>query len=321
MNEKKDFDVICMGVIAQDILVSGVSSKELGSDVSAIIASSMQYAVGGDAANEAAVLAKLGQHTGFLGVFGTDARGLQLDSALKAMKVDTSIAIRKEDCENITSIVLMKDDGTHTFLVGMGKNNFPDKSSLDLSVFGRTRAFCAGSLYAMGDLETGGLDEVFQAARAGGAVIFADMDFDLHGRGPRAFDDIYQYIDYLVPSFEEANYVTGLEKPEDIAAFFLDKGAGNVVIKLGGSGSFFRNRERSFYTAAYDIEPINTTGCGDNFTAGFIHSILNGKDPEEAVLFASAAGALNTQGIGASMYVQSEEHVREFMRTHRQKCR
>ena len=99
-----------------------------------------------------------------------------------------------------------------------------------------------------------------------------------------------------------------------MAEYFLDRGVGSVVIKLGSRGSFFKNARERFYTDPYSVKPVDTTGCGDNFTAGFIHAYLKGQSMRECMQFASAAGALNSQGLGASSYIRSEQMVLDFMK-------
>ena len=117
----------------------------------------------------------------------------------------------------------------------------------------------------------------------------------------------------MVPSWDEASYVTGLDQEEKMADYFLERGAGNVIIKLGRDGSFFKNAQERFYMDSYDVKPVDTTGCGDNFTAGFIHAYLKGLPMRDCVRFASASGALNALGLGASSYIRSEKMVLDFM--------
>jgi len=126
-------------------------------------------------------------------------------------------------------------------------------------------------------------------------------------------------MDYIIPSRDEAAYVTGETDERRMADFFLGKGAGNVIIKLGSQGSFFKNHEESFYMDPYEVEPVDTTGCGDNFTAGFIHMLLKGQPVRECVRFASAAGSLNALGIGSSSFIRSEKMVLDFMDCTKQK--
>ena len=65
----------------------------------------------------------------------------------------------------------------------------------------------------------------------------------------------------------------------------------------------------------YDIKPVDTTGCGDNFVAAFIHCLLKGMDNRACAEFASAVGAINSQGVGAHMQIQSERQVLDYMKT------
>ena len=155
--------------------------------------------------------------------------------------------------------------------------------------------------------------EIFKTARESGAITIADMTFDMKKLGPRQFDSLYPYVDYCMPSYEEANYVTGETDPEAMADAFLKLGVKHVLIKLGGEGCFFKDKEKCFYTDPYKITPVDTTGCGDNFVAGFTHCLLKGLPVEECAEFASAVGALNSQGLGAHLTVKSEEQVRRFM--------
>ena len=310
---EKQFDVIVVGQVVQDILVTDVPEDVLTRESNTYLAGMIKPVHGGDGANESATLGKLGDHVAFLGCLGTDATGENLKRSLEEMHVDTSLAVRPENCRNIKTIVVIKTNAKHNYICAEGENFLLKKSDIDMSVFAKTRAVTAGSLFDLGELDLDGIGDIFREARKHGALTFADMNFDMKKRGPRAFDYLYPDVDYLMPSFEEAEYVTGKKTPEEMAEFFLNLGAHHVIIKLGEKGSFFCDANERFYTDPFDVEPVNTTGCGDNFVAGFVHSLLQGKTHREAALFANAIGALNSQGIGASLYVQSEAHVLDFM--------
>ena len=71
------------------------------------------------------------------------------------------------------------------------------------------------------------------------------------------------------------------------------------MLKMGGDGCFFKNGSERFYVDPFDVTPVDTTGCGDNFVASFIHALLKGMPNRECAEFASAGGALNSLGIGA----------------------
>lgn len=108
--------------------------------------------------------------------------------------------------------------------------------------------------------------------------------------------------------------MTGKKEPDEIADWFLQQGVKNVVLKLGAQGCFFKNTEERFFTDPFVVSPVDTTGCGDNFAAAFIHGILKGMTHKECTEFACGAGALNSQGIGAHMVIRSEQQVLDFMK-------
>ena len=278
-----------------------------------VMAGQVLLASGGDAVNEAAMLAKLGNHSALLTRLDKRNVGDMIYSDLVREGVDTSLLTRPDDCKTFSTVVVVKENGDHSFLIGPGENFMLKMSDIDLSVFEETRAVTAGSIYGLGELDTGGLAVIFEKAQKAGAVTLADMNFDTLGLGPHAIDSVYPYTDYLMPSYDEAVYVTGEKEPDKIADVFLAAGVKNVVLKMGEEGCFFKSAEKRFFIDPYKVNPVDTTGCGDNFVAAFLHCLLKGMEPEACAEFACGAGALNSQGIGAHLYIQSEEHIRQFM--------
>ena len=64
----------------------------------------------------------------------------------------------------------------------------------------------------------------------------------------------------------------------------------------------------------FPITPVDTTGAGDSFNAGFLHAWLSGADLQDAMRFGSACGALSTLGLGGTASQPTESQAREFMR-------
>ncbi len=311
--QTKKYDVICIGQVVQDIMVTDIPENALTRDSDTIMAGQVLLTSGGDAVNEACMLAKFGNHSALLTRLDNRNVGDMIYGDLTRGGVDTSLLIRPDDCKTFSTVVVVKENGDHSFLIGPGENFMLKMSDIDLSVFEETRAVTAGSIYALGELDTGGLAVIFKKAQEAGAITVADMNFDTLGLGPHAIDSVYPYTDYLMPSYEEAVYVTGEKDPDKIADVFLAAGVKNVVLKIGAEGCFFKNAEKRFFTDPYEIDPVDTTGCGDNFVAAFLHGLLKGMEPEECAEFACGAGALNSQGIGAHLHIRSEGQIREFM--------
>jgi sugar/nucleoside kinase (ribokinase family) len=124
------------------------------------------------------------------------------------------------------------------------------------------------------------------------------------------------YIDYFMPSIEEARDMSGESTPEDCARFYIDNGAACCVFTLGGEGAYYAHRDGTrFKSPAYDIKVVDTTGCGDAFDAGFIAALHNKMDPQTSVRFAQAAAGLVATGLGSDAGILSFEHTQDVMKS------
>ena len=313
--QQKKYDVIHIGEANLDITVPDVPDEFFTDDFSTFVCGLITDGCGGDAANQALCVASLGDRNALFGRLDTGMTGQRLCSLMEERGVDTSLIIRDEKCCTPRIIVNVKKDGSHKFLVGKGINYGLHKEDIVPGTLDQTRILAIGSLFVLDTLDReNSVADALKFCRDAGGEVVADMTYDVRGLGPHFYDDIYPLIDFMVPSWDEAFYVTGLRHEEQMADYFLERGVGNVVIKIGSRGSFFKNAAERFYTDPYSVKPVDTTGCGDNFTAGFIHADLKGQSMRECMQFASAAGALNSQGLGASSYIRSEQMVLDFMK-------
>lgn len=313
----KRYDVIHIGEANHDIRVPEVPDAFFTRFMETGIVGRTSDGCGGDAQNQAICTAALGDHCAFYGRVSSGYPGPRLKSLLEEAGVDTSLMILADDCVTSDILCLILKDGSHRFLTGERRNWGLRAEEIDPEVFAAARALSIGSLFGLDSLDREGgrlLEEIFQVCREAGTLIVADMNLDVYRLGPRHYDHLYRYIDYVVPSLDEARYVTGETDERRMADFFLQKGAAHAIIKLGGNGCYVQSRDAAFYQDPFDIRPADTTGCGDNFTGGLVHALLKQAPLEEAVRFASATAALHATGIGSSGVVRSEQMVLEFMK-------
>ncbi len=99
--------------------------------------------------------------------------------------------------------------------------------------------------------------------------------------------------DLVLPGLEEGRSLTGCESPQDIASFYLERGAREVVVKLGADGAFCADRsgERAFVPAVRVARVVDTVGAGDAFAVGVISGRLEGLSLPLAVARGNALGA------------------------------
>jgi 2-dehydro-3-deoxygluconokinase len=109
------------------------------------------------------------------------------------------------------------------------------------------------------------------------------------------------HADWVLPGLGEGLVLTGFERPEDIASFYLDAGARGVIVKLGARGAYYRSEQGEGYVAGERVERVvDTVGAGDGFAVGIISALLEGRDLHEAVVRGNRIGALAIQAIGDS---------------------
>ena len=85
--------------------------------------------------------------------------------------------------------------------------------------------------------------------------------------------------DLILPGIGEGRTLTGFNEPEQIADFYLQRGAQAVVLKLGGSkGAYTKEKSgKYFFAPSFAVEHVvDTVGAGDGFAVGIISALLEG---------------------------------------------
>ena len=307
----KTYDLICIGTALVDSIIRGFDPEPVSASGYRAVSGSLN--VGGEAVNEAMAAAKLGMKTGILCSLGQDAAGDMVAAALAACGADTGLILRSEEHPTPVTTMFVHEDGSRQSITNKAHqyNFHPEKNS---ACFDNARAILLGSLFRAPFDDPEIIHAVLSAAAAKGIPVFADTKIP-NFRFLKLSDvaDSLPLIDYLTPNEDEARYYTGKDDPSDMAQVFLDLGVRNVILKLGGRGCLFQNAEESICLPACGIRPVDATGAGDNFVAGFTAEILRGASHAEALRFANACGAICTTAVGASTALKDREQVLRFL--------
>jgi sugar/nucleoside kinase (ribokinase family) len=106
-------------------------------------------------------------------------------------------------------------------------------------------------------------------------------------------------VDVFLPNEVE---LRGLARTEDVedAVRRLENGRTRTVAKLGREGAAALDGGRFVRVPAFQVEPLDTTGAGDSFDAGFLHAWLRGLPLLECLRWGAACGSLSTRGLGGT---------------------
>ena len=299
------YDLICIGMALVDSMIRGFNPEPVSA--SGYLAESGSLSPGGEAVNTAIAASKLGLRTGILCALGEDAAGQIVKNELEKNGVDTRLTVRSP--ETPVSTIFIREDGTRKSITNQAhRYNFhPEK---DPARFTDARALILGSLFRAPFDDPAVIHDVLRSAKAAGETVLADTKLPNFRRlALRDIRDSLPLIDILTPNEDEARYFTGKDEPEDMAEVFLSFGAETVIIKLGGKGCLLKTRDMTLRLSAIPIHPVDATGAGDHFAAGYISEILRGAPPEEALRFANACGAICTTAVGAGTALRGRDQV------------
>jgi sugar/nucleoside kinase (ribokinase family) len=105
-------------------------------------------------------------------------------------------------------------------------------------------------------------------------------------------------VDYLLPNEEQVLGLTGAATLEDGARALLGQGVGCVAVTRGARGALVVTARESIAVPAFAVPVVDTTGCGDAFSAGFLRGVGLGRPLREAAVLGCAAAGLVAQGLG-----------------------
>lgn len=158
--------------------------------------------------------------------------------------------------------------------------------------------------------------------RSGECGCFFSFDPNLRPQLWGSEKDMAEYInkiasrsDLFLPGVKEAKVLTGKEKPEEIAEYYLASGTGAVAIKLGTDGAYYADAGGSRgYVAGFRVEHVvDTVGAGDGFAAGVLSGIREGLSLKEAVKRGCAVGAIQVMSKGDNDGLPTRKELEDFM--------
>ena len=131
-------------------------------------------------------------------------------------------------------------------------------------------------------------------------------------------NELASHANIILPGINEADILMGSRNPEEIADFYLANGANThtVIVKLGEEGAYVKEKSgETFVVPGFPVEKVvDTVGAGDGFAAGLISALLDGEELKEAVIRASATGALAVQSPGDSDGYPTLEEYKQFIK-------
>ncbi|WP_343911068.1 sugar kinase [Nocardioides aquiterrae] len=285
--------IATVGVHVLDTHVIGIESIPDGSDGQLV--ETIRMSPAGTAGGTAVVLRRLGAEVLSFGAVGVDPVADTLLALLEREGVDVSGLVRKADHQTSASVIPVRPNGDRPAWHCIGANGAFTLDDLDRAALdGITHLHLGGPEFLGGEAA----GELLAHARSLGAVTSVDIlapgDPDLLAWVAAALP----HTDYLLPNDEQVLGFTGASSLADGARALVDAGAGCVAVTQGSKGALVVTADDVVGVPAYPVEAVDTTGCGDAFSAGFLRGLSLGRDPAGAARLGCATAAQVAQGIG-----------------------
>jgi sugar/nucleoside kinase (ribokinase family) len=283
---------LCVGVHVLDVLVRPVEAIPEGQGGELV--EEIRITAAGSAGGTALVLAKLGASVKSSGAIGRDAAGDMLLALLERDGVDTGLLVRRDDVQTSASVLPIRPTGERPAFHVVGANgSFGPDDVPDAEIEAATHVHLGGPEFMGGEAAA----PLLARARAHGAVTSADV----LAPGEGLLDWIapaLPELDYLLPNGEQVLALTGASDLEEGCRALLERGVGCVAATCGAEGVVLVDADGAQTVPALEVEAVDTTGCGDAFSAGFLRGLSLGRARPDAARLGCAAAALVAQGLG-----------------------
>ena len=311
MNSRRKKKVLVVGDLNVDIISTGLQTfPVLGREITA---RDMCLSLGSASAILSCGLAKLGVPTTFVSKIGKDDFGryclealtsnkLKPDAVLQDSKLRTGLTLSL-NFRNDKAQITYPGAAPHLTYKDIPQGAFRLHDHLHVSSFFMQRGLLSS------------FPKVFQDARRTGMTTSLDPNGDNRNQWDSGIWKCLEFVDVLMLNEMEAINIARAKSVNRALEVFAQK-VPTVVIKLGVKGSVAKSRGQVVQVPAFKVSPVDATGAGDSFDAGFLFGHLNGFDLRKSVTVANACGALSTLGMGGTVSQGNWSEVQKFLRNH-----
>jgi sugar/nucleoside kinase (ribokinase family) len=302
-----NFDVIVVGSYSVDLIFSGLPElPQLGKD---IVGTGFQMTPG-DAFISAVSMHRLGMKVGWAADFGNDDFSRFALKCAREEGLDESLFVHHDrSYRRVTAAASYPDD--RAFITYYDPE--PQVPAAMPALFKSS----ARILFVPG-LYTGSfLGPAIKLIHSKKMILAMDGNSsagDIIGspRLSKAIRKAIKSCDIFLPNALEARTLTGAENIQ-LAIARLGELCPLVVIKDGANGSLAISNRCHTSMPAISVHPIDTTGAGDNFNAGFLYSWLDGQPMENCLKWGNIVGGLSTTVMGGTVRRITCEDVKKYL--------
>ena len=254
--------------------------------------------LGSSTAITGAGMVRLGDTAAFAGLVGPDPGGAFCLDRLAALGIDTS-RTRVDTAHKTAVTVAIASPTDRSLVTFLGTIPYLRPADIPDEYFRGFDHLHSSSYFLQSGMLPNGFADVFRRAKERGLTVSLDPACDPALEWKSGLMDTLRHVDVFLPNETELRGVTGEADPA--AGLRALAGICRVpLVKLGADGAMALQDGHIVYQPAPVIAPLDPTGAGDNFNAGFLHAWLRKRPIEEALRLGVACGAFSTRALGGT---------------------
>ena len=279
------FDVSVVGLTILDVLGRPVAAIPPGGSVAFI--DEIRLTVAGTAGGTVIDCAKLGLSARLVAAVGDDEKADFVEATLRRHGIDTALVRRIAGVPTSATIVNIRPNGDRPALHQRGASDHFTVTEAEHGPILDARFVHLGGTGLLAGMDGAPSVALMRAAKRAGRTTTYDL---IAANADTLARPVLPFVDYFVPSIEEARAMCAAELGSgapagDVARLFRDAGAACVVLTMGDDGCLVLSDAGTLRLPAYEVRAVDSTGCGDAFTAGLIAALARGWDLERAARF------------------------------------
>ena len=229
----------------------------------------VHYVAGGSAANTIACTSVFGMPSSFIGKIGDDELGLLFKSDQEQYGVRT-LLLKSPNPSGRSMVFISGGNAERTFAVYLGAAlDFVPEDLKPEYFLGHDYFHIEGYLVQNQAL----IRRAVEMAKDAGCIISLDMaSYNVvESNGAFLHDIVDNYVDIVFANETESRAFTKMEDPHD-ALSEISKHCRIAVVKVGKAGSWVRSGDEEHFINPWPAEPVDATGAGDTYAAGFLYA-------------------------------------------------
>jgi len=301
---EKNIDLIVIGDAMVDVVLPLTDIEDIRSLSQGGVTNTRMSISPGGAANVAYYMSKLGGRTAFTGRIGDDYYGRLFADDLTNHGITANVSTDPNENTGVVH-VLVFPGGERFFIDDRGANANLAYEDIDLNMVKSSRFVYFLGYSFQDELAIRSIIRAIDDISGDTRVVFNPGAPNLATRFRKEFiDTIREYVDIIILNEAEAKYLTQCDSNEDILSFLLTM-TNIVALTRGELGSIVASKNEMHFIEAPLVEPVDTTGAGDAYSAGLIYGLRQGWDLRKAGGSASKIASRVVTYLGARVDISA----------------